>query len=344
MVTVPVTHWSIVGNRSKPKRASLEDTDGLELLNGLPREFRSRLSTMLDETTLRAVVESFDVQKKTTFRINTLLADPNDTIDELQQLGVDPQPVGWCDHAFWVAADDRDRLTHATAAVNGRIYIQGLSSILATLVLDPQPGEWNLDLAAAPGGKSTHIVARMQNQGKLSVVEPVRKRMFRLADNLKRLGSQISRTYLMDGRKVGQKVPDRFDRVLLDAPCSSEARMRTSDPKTTQFWSPRKIREQSRKQLGLIESAFQSLKPGGTLLYCTCSFAPEENEAIVSALLDRMEGEAILLDLDLPIDNWQPGLPSFGELQFHPSIARCRRILPNSLFDAFFMGKIRKAV
>ena len=118
--------------------------------------------------------------------------------------------------------------------------------------------------------------------------------------------------------------------------------MRTSDPKTTQFWSLRKIREQSRKQLGLIESAFQSLKPGGTLLYCTCSFAPEENEAIVSALLDRHEGAAVLLEPDLPIENWQPGLSSYGEMEFHETIGRCRRILPNSLFDAFFMAKILK--
>ena len=332
-----------MGNRSKPIQALPNETGKPEVVGGLPPEFRSRLTEILDEPSCQEVLESFAVEKKTTFRINTLLADANEVIADLQQEGVAPHPVSWCDHAFWVPAAAREQLTHAAAAVNGQIYIQGLSSILATLMLDPQPGEWNLDLAAAPGGKSSHMVARMENQGKLSVVEPIRKRMFRLADNLKRQGSQISRTYLMDGRKVGKKVPDRFDRVLLDAPCSSEARMRASDPQTTQFWSPRKIREQSRKQLGLIESAFQSLKPGGILLYCTCSFAPEENEAIVSALLDRMEGDAVLVDLNLPIDNWQPGLRSFDSIQFHPTIECCRRILPNSFFDAFFMAKIQKA-
>lgn len=88
------------------------------------------------------------------------------------------------------------------------------------------------------------------------MVEPVRKRMYRLADNLKRMGSKISKTYLMDGRKAGQKVPDRFDRVMLDAPCSSEARMRLADPDSCKYWNLRKIREQSRKQTGLIASAF----------------------------------------------------------------------------------------
>ena len=150
-----------------------------------------------------------------------------------------------------MAAADRSRLTHCELAENGAIYVQGLSSIFATTVLDPQPEQWNLDLASAPGGKASHMAAMMDDRGKLSVVEPVKPRMYRLAANLKRLGVTISKTYLMDGRKVGRKVPDRFDCIMLDAPCSSDSRIRLDNPDSWKFWSERKVREQSRKQKGL---------------------------------------------------------------------------------------------
>jgi 16S rRNA (cytosine1407-C5)-methyltransferase len=241
-----------------------------------------------------------------------------------------------------VSPDQRDAITHSQLATDGAIYVQGLSSIFASLVLDPQPGQWNLDLAAAPGGKASHVAALMENDGKLSVVEPIKKRMYRLADNMKRLGVTISKTYLMDGRKAGQKVPERFDCVLLDAPCSGESRIHGTDPKSYEFWSPRKIKEQSRKQKGLIESAFKCLKPGGTMLYSTCSFAPEENEAIVAHLLDATDGQAKLLPIEMPFENWQTGLTSFQENQFPNELNQTRRILPNEFFDGFYLAKISK--
>ena len=90
-----------------------------------------------------------------------------------------------------------------------------------------------------------------------------------------------------DGRSIGRKVPERFDRVLLDSPCSSESRIRLDDPSTYQHWSPRKTREMVRKQRGLIRSAYLALKPGGELVYCTCAFSVEENEQVVDYLLRR---------------------------------------------------------
>jgi len=308
----------------------------------LPDEFIARLESIIQPEQLTQVLNSFSQIEHTGFRVNTLLADSSSVIETLQGLGVTANRVEWCDHAFWVSAEQRETLTHSSLASDGQIYVQGLSSIIAPLILDPQPDEWNLDLAAAPGGKSTHIAALMQNRGKLSVVEPIRKRMFRLADNLKRLGCTISKTYLMDGRSAGRKVPGRFDRVLLDAPCSSESRMRHDDPGSCEIWSPRKIREQARKQKGLIESAFTTLKPGGTMLYCTCSFAPEENETIVDHLLNQVGEVARILPIDLPFDNWQAGLTAFQSAEFNPDVKLTRRILPNAWFDGFYMARIRK--
>jgi len=308
----------------------------------LPDEFLDRLRRIVGDEHFDSVVASFSDAKRTSFRVNTILAEPATVAEQLRGEGLSLDATPWCDHAFVVAPGQRDALTHSSLATDGSIYVQGLSSIFASLVLAPRPDQWNLDLAAAPGGKASHVAALMQNEGKLSVVEPIKKRMYRLADNMKRLGVSISKTYLMDGRKAGRKVPERFDCVLLDAPCSGESRIHASDPKSFEFWSPRKIKEQSRKQKGLIESAFQCLKPGGTMLYSTCSFAPEENEAIVAHLLEATDGEAQLQPIEMPFENCQPGLNSFEETQFPTELAQTCRILPNESFDGFYLAKICK--
>ncbi len=310
--------------------------------HSLPPEFVSRLQQIIEPQNLASVLESFHAPKHTSFRVNTLKARSSDMIPRLRTTGLDAEPVAWCEEAFVVSAAQRSLLTHSPRIDTGDIYIQGLSSILAVTLLDVQPEQTNLDLAAAPGGKASHIAALMHNQGKLSVVEPIRKRMYRLADTLKRLGVTNAKTYLMDGRKVGGKVPGRFDRVLLDAPCSSESRIRGDESGSWKYWSERKIREQSRKQSGLIRSGFEALRPGGILLYCTCSFAPEENEAIVVRLLDEYPDQARLMPLDLPIKNWQAGLQKFGTQEFPGELEQTRRILPDSNFDGFFLAKVTK--
>ncbi|QEG22369.1 RsmB/NOP family class I SAM-dependent RNA methyltransferase [Mariniblastus fucicola] len=305
-------------------------------------EHGQRLTEIVGKDQIEGVLKSFANPKTTSFRINTIRGSVSETISAVENLGVTPSPVAWCEEAFLIPPEQRSRLTHSELADDGSIYVQGLSSIFASTVLRPEPEQWNLDLASAPGGKASHMAALMDNRGKLSVVEPIKPRMYRLADNLKRLGVTISRTYLMDGRKVGRKVPDRFDCVMLDAPCSSDSRIRADNPDSWKFWSERKVREQARKQKGLIVSAFQSLKPGGTLLYCTCSFSPEENEAVVSHLMDATDGDATPLPIEMPFDNWQPGINSFRELEFDDAVSYSRRVLPNEHFDAFFLARFTK--
>ncbi len=297
---------------------------------------------------LAAVQRSFMSAKPTSFRINTLQGSRASILADLEQLDCPLDPVAWYRDdqdrplAYLVSAEYRERLTHSEVIDAGKIYIQNLSSMLAPLVCQPQPGETILDLAAAPGGKTTQLAQLMQNQGILSAVEPIRKRMFKLQANLKRCRVQIARTYQMDGRAVGSKTPERFDRVLLDAPCSSEARFRSGDPSTWETWSLRKIRETSRKQIGLLKAAIHATKPGGTIVYCTCSFAPEENEAIVHKAL-RKFGDAIeVVPFELPVENWISGLRRFETTEYHEQVTHCRRILPTNVMDAFFIARIVK--
>lgn len=189
----------------------------------------------------------------------------------------------------------------------------------------------------------------MENQGWISAVEPVRNRFFKLKTNLQDYGCTIAHLYQTDGRSVGRKVPGRFDRILLDAPCSGEARIRTNDPETYRFWSLRKIREQARKQAGLIRSAFQSLRPGGILVYCTCSFAPEENEMIVSRFLDKTKDARLIPPTidgapvsSIPGIRTQPGLTRWNNKDLYPEINRTLRIVPDEIMDGFFLACLTK--
>lgn len=308
----------------------------------LPADFVNRLREIIAPEDWSAVAESFSAHRRPAFRVNTLKATPSEVLEELAAAGVAAQPVVWSETAYTVPRELRQTLTHAAAADSGTLYVQSLSSQLAALLLEPQSGEMILDLAAAPGGKTSHLAALMQNQGWLSAVEPIRDRFFRLQANLKRLGVTIAHYYQLDGRLVAKKTGPRFDRVLLDAPCSAESRFRIGDPDTHQFWSERKIRESARKQAGLIRSAFGALKPGGRLLYCTCTFAPEENEAIVAGLLEDHPESARLIPLPDWISSARPGLGHFRGTDFPRDMQLVKRILPSEEHDAFFFALLEK--
>lgn len=309
----------------------------------LPAEFIERLRRILGGDMFCSAIESFSAIKPTSFRVNRLRAEPDQIRDELKHLGIDPQPVSWSDVAYQVAPQERRLLTESDPFRSGRIYVQNLASMLAPLALAVQAGETILDLAAAPGGKTLQMAAMMENTGTISAVEAIRSRFFKLQANLKLHGATNVATYLKDGRTVGHKTPERFDRVLLDAPCSSEARFRSGDAATTAYWSLRKIKEASRKQIGLIRSALHALRPGGILLYCTCSFAPEENEAVVHTLLETFNGKVEVLPLELPVENVMPGLTSWGKRSYDKSLSRAVRVLPTSEMDAFFLCRIYKS-
>ena len=146
----------------------------------------------------------------------------------------------------------------------------------------------------------------------------------------------------MDGREAGKRWPERFDRVLLDAPCSSEARFVQGDPSSWEHWSLRKIRETSRKQKRLILSAFDALKARGLMLYSTCSFAPEENECVVQSLIKHVENRVSILRIYYEFPNARSGLEKWNGKPFRSDVGNGLRFLPDGLFDGFFMCLIRK--
>lgn len=281
-----------------------------------------------------SVWRSMRTGKRQSYWLNPLLERP----PEFVPFGI---PVPGLDDTYSVPSGERQRVTRHQGADRGWLYPLNPSSLLAVAALDPRPGEEILDLAAAPGGKTVAMAASMGNSGRIAAVEVIRGRFHRLRANLQRCGVTNAHLYRADGRGVGRKVPARFDRVLLDAPCSTEARIRLDDPHTYAHWKPRKIRESGRKQAGLLRSAYLALKPGGVLVYCTCSFAPEENERVVSRLLESTPGAAVeALDFaDVP---QCAALTAWRGQVWDARVENAVRVLPDEIWDGLFVCRVRK--
>ena len=314
----------------------------MQIVQMFPDDFLERLKNIVPDNKYESVISAMSLPKATSFRVNTLKADREEVVAGLQQEGLELHEVTWNKLAFWVHAEQRKQLLQSKIYLDHKVYVQNLSSMLPPLILDPQPGEKILDLTAAPGSKTLQMACMVNQHAEIAAVEVVKGRFFKLRDNLEAQGATEVRTFLKDGRSVWKNRPEYFDRVLLDAPCSSEGRFHTSEPQSYAYWSPRKVKEMARKQKRLMYSAVQSLKPGGTLVYSTCSFSPEENEAIVAGILKRFADHLHVKPIDLNVHGWEEGLSAWKGKPYSADVSMSRRVYPSYEMDGFFMCKIQK--
>jgi NOL1/NOP2/sun family putative RNA methylase len=217
----------------------------------------------------------------------------------------------------------------------GLYYIQDLSSCFAVDALDVQQNQSVLDIAAAPGGKTTFISQRMNNTGSIVALEPNEKRARSMSYNLARCG--VSNAYISktDGHKA-DSLGVKFDRVLLDAPCSCEGVIARDAARKTNH-KPSDVEYCSDRQETLIASAARVVKPGGLLVYSTCSFAPEENEMIVESLLQKFDGITVE-----PFEHGSPGLARFHDVEFESQLRNSRRFYPHiDDTTGFFIARLR---
>ncbi len=224
--------------------------------------------------------------------------------------------------------------------LKGYYYIQDLSSCIAVgeLEIDERDCATVLDMAASPGGKTTFIAQKMNNTGNIIACEPNPKRMASLLFNLSRCGVKNTTIFNMPGEDV-EKLGIKFDRVLLDAPCSCEGIV-TKDETRKKSRNLKDIEICSIKQRNLIQSAFQVLKPGGKMVYCTCSFAPEENELVVDELMRNNNDNDMELE---PVRYGIDGLTEYGDRQFSKELHHTKRLYPHiHNTNGFFIAKLTK--
>ena len=317
----------------------------------LPDAFLARLARIVAPSDLPGVLATFEAPLRTSFRVCTLRAAEADVLARLGAAGVPFEAVPGVAGAYSVEAEHRATLLASAPAAEGLVYAQNASSQMPVHVLAPRAGERVLDLCAAPGSKTGQLAAAMGNAGEVVAVEKVRERFFRLRANVAAQGATNVRPRLGSGTAVAHTDPEAFDRVLLDAPCSTEGRFRADTPATTAYWSPRKIKEMRAKQGRLLYAAVQALRPGGTLVYSTCTFAPEENEGALAKMLKTFgyRVEVVPVEgLDAPGLGAaggplvRPGMAEWDGRTFPDAVRHARRVLPDGRFEAFFVARIAK--
>lgn len=269
-------------------------------------------------------------------RVNTLKITVDDFLRLVDPYGWQLTPVPWCAEGFWIERDDEDALPLGSTAehLSGLFYIQEASSMLpvAALFADGAAPVRVMDVAAAPGSKTTQIAAKMGNRGMLLANEFSASRVKVLHANISRCG--ISNTALthFDGRVFGAALPECFDAILLDAPCSGEGVVR-KDPDALKNWSLASNQAIAETQRELIDSAFHALRPGGTLVYSTCTLNREENESVIAWLLARYPQEVEVLPLGELFASADQALTPEGFLHVFPQIYDC---------EGFFVARLRK--
>ena len=258
----------------------------------IPALFLERMSRLLGAE-YPAFAASLNDVPKSGLRVNTLKLTPE------QFKAIAPFPLGdqvpWCSSAFILPPSSFSPGLHPYHKA-GLFYMQDPSAMAPAQLLAPQPGERVLDLAAAPGGKTTHLAALMQGQGVLVANEIKDKRVGHLAQNVERWGAGNVIVTNETPERLADHFGASFDRVLVDAPCSGEGMFR-KDMGARIDWSPEMVAGCAVRQKNILAVAAKLVRPGGYLLYSTCTFAPEEDEAVVSGLLGK-QGEFEVLALE----------------------------------------------
>jgi len=269
-----------------------------------------------------------------TIRVQTTRIDAQSLASRLGRQGFATRPVAWAPDFLAV---DREGVGKTIEHWLGLFYVQELVQALPVLALDPKPGETILDLCAAPGGKTTYASDRMANRGLLVANEPNGRRAQGLLANLNRMGALNVAVTGYRGESFPLALP--FDRVLVDAPCSAEGTLRR-ERSLRQGAYPSVIKRTALLQRRLILRGYDLLRPGGTLVYSTCTFAPEEDEAVVAFLLD--ERDARLEPVAFPIGA-SPGLATWEDAAFPRGIEACVRVYPHQLDSGGgFLARLRK--
>jgi len=225
----------------------------------------------------------------------------------------------------------------------GYYYVQEIASMLPILALDPKPNETFLDLCSSPGSKTTQAAAKMQNTGTIIANEVSFGRIQILASNLQRCGVSNAIITKKDGISLCQnfkKENIKFDKILVDAPCSGEGTIRSSS-KTLIIWNIKMIKSLSKLQKALLSSAIEILKTNGEIVYSTCTHAPEENEEVIDFVLKKFDNIKIV-KAELPIKT-RKGIINWDNKKYSENVKLSNRIYPqDNNTEGFFIAKFKK--
>lgn len=277
----------------------------------LPPAFEEKMKKILKEE-YPAFREGYELPRKFGLRINRDKITP----EEFEKLApFELTPIPWVDNGFYYGENDRP--SRHPFYYSGLYYLQEPSAMTPANILPVNPGDKVLDLCAAPGGKATELGAKLHGKGLLAANDISGPRARALLKNVEVFGIPNSLILNEVPAKLAENFPEFFDKILVDAPCSGEGMFR-KDPDTAKAWKPEKPLECARMQKEIILRAADMLRPGGMLLYSTCTFSPEENEQMISFLMkERPEFE--ILPISNRYEGFAPGRPELIEKEWLPA-------------------------
>jgi NOL1/NOP2/sun family putative RNA methylase len=292
----------------------------------LPQAFLSNMASLLGDE-FDEFQSSLHRSASIGLRINTLKVSPQSF------LAISPyklSPLAWCSAGFIVDAvvDTPNILPPGKHPYHhaGLYYLQEPSAMAAAEILDPHPGEKVLDLAAAPGGKTTHLASLMKNTGMLVANEIHPRRVWDLAENLERCGVKNAIITNETPEHLAQHFGEYFDRVLLDAPCSGEGMFRKTAIARKE-WKPELVHSCALRQSIILEQTARLVKPGGSIVYTTCTFSPEENEGVIDGFISKHPEFDLVSIPYLP--GYQPARPEWIGLSSDDRVKQAVRIWPH---------------
>ena len=280
-------------------------------------------------TEAELLAEASSRQPLLTLRVNTLKTDRDTLLQMFEENGIAAKAGSFSPDAVLLEGNHQVAALPGFAA--GLCAVQDEASQMAALLLAPQPGERVADTCAAPGGKATHLAQLMENRGEILAMDLAAAKLRRIEESAARLGITIIRVRAGNLREPDRTLDNSCDRVLLDAPCSGLGVIRRN-PEAKWRLSPDDIKRLAETQKCLLDNAARMLKPGGTLLYSTCSTSCEENENIVAEFLSR-HPEYVLEDLKTIFPGYAELFTADGMFRSWPH---------RHGMDGFFAARIRK--
>ena len=272
----------------------------------LPIDFINELNHDFTERNVDKILTGMSEERYTTFRVNYLKSNEVEVEDELVKNGLEFEKVRITEsnfnfNAYVIYNKNEKDLSKLKIYEDGKIYVQSISSMIPPIILRPEPGERVLDMAAAPGGKTTQMAAMMNNEGYILANEIDKFRCEKLKYNAEKQGTSIVHIINNDGTQLFNSAKS-FDKILVDVPCSGEGRFIVSNKKTYEYWSLKMQKELVEIQKKLISNAINLCKINGTILYSTCALSLAENEKVIDWAINNFNIEIEKININICIE------------------------------------------
>ena len=278
----------------------------------------------------KEIIEGYQTKRKTTLRINTIKSNREEIKKELEKEKIEYETIKWSKEALIIKNADEKTIQEMEIYKNGKIYLQSLSSMLPPIILEPKEGTDILDMAAAPGGKTTQIAALTNNKAHITACEKNKIRAERLKYNVDKQGATCVFIMPKDSRFIDDFFS--FDQILLDAPCSGSGTLDYNDANVEKYFTEQLIERSSKTQKTLLSKAIKLLKPGHEMVYSTCSILDCENEDVVSSVIKNGNIEIVPINFE--------GMEKLPILPTKISGTLC--VKPTELYEGFFVAKIKR--